>query len=388
MQVFKTFMKVTKKRIPIASIYVIIFIAIGFLMSSNATQTTDFKATKLNVSIIDEDNTYESKALIEYIGKNHDIVEIDDDKDKILDALYYQSVDYVLNIKEGYSEKLAECKTEGLFSNYKMPNSYTGEFFDSQLDEYIKAAEAYITGGMTVSDAVSEAAKMADESAVDVEKVNFSANSNVEYSETLSYYYQYLAYILIAVIITGLCPTLLVFTQSRIKNRTNCSCISPLRQFFEIAAGTAIFVVGVYVLLTAAAFAIYGKEMFNEKGLLALLNGFVFLIFSMVLTMLISVLAPNTNVVNMIANTVSLGMSFLCGVFVPQSLLSDTVLGIGKFMPAYWYVKANDMLSGASGELFSMSKYANYVGIELLFSLVLTCAILIIVKMKRKSKSL
>jgi ABC-2 type transport system permease protein len=46
--------------------------------------------------------------------------------------------------------------------------------------------------------------------------------------------------------------------------------------------------------------------------------------------------------VNVIAN----GMSFICGVFVPQSILSRHVLDFGRFLPAYWYVKANDAISG------------------------------------------
>lgn len=46
---------------------------------------------------------------------------------------------------------------------------------------------------------------------------------------------------------------------------------------------------------------------------------------------------------NAIVNTVSLGSSFLCGVFVQQELLGETVPSIARFLPAYWYVKAVDI---------------------------------------------
>ena len=81
-------------------------------------------------------------------------------------------------------------------------------------------------------------------------------------------------------------------------------------------------------------------------------------------------------------------MSFLCGVFVPQSLLSGVVLNIGKFLPAYWYVRANNMLAGSNGEIFSSKEFMLCIGIELAFSVVLFCVTLIAAKTKQSSKSI
>ena len=106
----------------------------------------------------------------------------------------------------------------------------------------------------------------------------------------------------------------------------------------------------------------------------------------MVFTLFIAALSPGKNAISMIGNVTGLGMSFLCGVFVPQSLLSDTVLSIGKFLPAYWYIKANDMLAGFSTEVFSMNKYWTYVGIECGFSVALFCLTLLVFKLKVRSK--
>jgi ABC-2 type transport system permease protein len=49
----------------------------------------------------------------------------------------------------------------------------------------------------------------------------------------------------------------------------------------------------------------------------------------------------------MISQIVGLGMSFLCGAFIPQTMLGSGVLAIGKLFPVYWYVRATDLLSGA-----------------------------------------
>ena len=41
-------------------------------------------------------------------------------------------------------------------------------------------------------------------------------------------------------------------------------------------------------------------------------------------------------------------MSFICGVFVPHDMLGEGVLKVAKFLPAYWYEKANNMLCGVT----------------------------------------
>jgi ABC-2 type transport system permease protein len=73
----------------------------------------------------------------------------------------------------------------------------------------------------------------------------------------------------------------------------------------------------------------------------------IFGLISAAIAVLISSFNPSENVVSMITQCVGLGMCFLCGVFVPQSMLSEGVLKAARFLPAYWYEKANDILSGA-----------------------------------------
>ena len=161
-------------------------------MTSTASDTNNFTETKLSVSITDLDNTAASRALAEYIGKSNEIVEVENDKDAIMDAVFYRRADIILTINEGYSEKLAKGETDGLFSDYRIPGSYSAEFFDTQLDQYISMITAYTAGGMTVDEAAAKTAELAEKE-ISVETVNFSENANVEFGENITYYYQYLA---------------------------------------------------------------------------------------------------------------------------------------------------------------------------------------------------
>ena len=387
MQVFKTFIKVMKKRLHISMIYIIIFIVIGIVMTASSSDKSGFSDTKLSVSIRELDDTDASRALADYIGNNNEIVKVRNNKDSIMDAVFYRRADIILTVNKGYSEKIANGETTGLFSDYRVPGSYSAELFDSQINRYVKMITACTAGGMEINEATAKTAELAEKE-IKVEKLNFSENSNVEFGDNIMFYYQYLAYILLAIMISGLCPVLLVITRKDIRNRTSCSCLSEVSRMAQIVLGTVIFAVGLYLLLTVVALFLYRSQMLNSKGLFAMLNGFVYLIFTTMLAILISVISPGGKVIDMIANVVSLGMSFLCGVFVPQSVLSETVLNIGKFLPAYWYIKANNMIAGIGGEIFGMRKYMICIGIELAFSVVLFCITLLIARTKKSSRSI
>ena len=148
MQVFKTFMKIMKKHLRTSLIYIIVFLAIGIGMSLSDDKKTGFENSRLNISVIDNDNTEASRALIEFIDKNHTIVEVGNSKDEMLDALYYLRANVILTINEGYAEKLANGETDDLFSDYRVPGTFTAEYFDTQINQYISTINAYTTGGL------------------------------------------------------------------------------------------------------------------------------------------------------------------------------------------------------------------------------------------------
>ena len=51
------------------------------------------------------------------------------------------------------------------------------------------------------------------------------------------------------------------------------------------------------------------------------------------------------NAIHGAVNVVSLGISFISGVFVPKELLGETVKRIASFTPTYWYVEAVNSIS-------------------------------------------
>lgn len=384
MTVFNAFMKVVLKRLRTSMIYIVIFVSICVGLALNSKPADSFTDYTLDISINDLDDTPASRAVAEYIADNHNVVETITDKDDILDSLFYLKTDIVLTINKGYSENLAKGQTDELFSAYRIPDSYYAELFDSQINNYIGIVSSYIAGGDDIEKAVEKAGETAS---LEVEVTNIKASEKSN-SSGITVFFQYIPYILILSLVTAICPSILTMTSNEIRNRTNCSCVSSAKQLIQLVLGTVIVSFSIFLILIIASIALYRGELFTSTGLLALLNAFVFLLFVIMFTLLIAVIAPSPRAVDMIANIFGLGMSFLCGVFVPQYLLSDAVLSVGKFFPAYWYVKANNMLAGVNGYVFTNSDFFTAIAVQLAFTVAIFFITLLISKSRRSAESI
>ena len=69
-------------------------------------------------------------------------------------------------------------------------------------------------------------------------------------------------------------------------------------------------------------------------------------------------------------------MSFLCGSFVPLDVLDSKVQAVGRFLPLYWYIRANSMLCG--DEAYNSGKLAQFMLIQTGFAVVIFMAALIV----------
>ena len=346
----------------------------------------NFQSKELSVCVIDEDNSKASKALTSYLGSIHHLVDLENDPEVLQEHLYYRDINYVLTISKGFEEKLLAGEKEGFVTNVKVPGSSAGYFADQQVTEYIQALQLYLTGGFSIDEAI-EKVSASFANAGEVEAVVFEKET-AEGRKEVFYFYQYLPYIFILLLFAGLAPIIMIFQEKDMQNRINCSAQKLLSRNLELALGCGAYSIGMWFLFMILGTLVYRGSMFTGNALYAMLNSFVFLLISIAMTLFLSCfdLGVNVmNVVNIVANLFGLGMSFLGGVFVPQNMLSDKVLAFSRFLPTYWYVRANNMLAGFSSESFDMHLYWNAIGIQLLFALTAFALTLVASKLKRQA---
>ena len=89
-----------------------------------------------------------------------------------------------------------------------------------------------------------------------------------------------------------------------------------------------------------------------------------------------------------IVNVLSLGLSFISGVFVPQAMLGEPVLRIARFLPTYWYVRCNHLIEKADLTTgFSAGFMSKELGVQLAFTAGLFALAAIIIRRKRTANT-
>lgn len=385
MQVSKAFFTIARKRLLTAFIYIAIYTFIILILSSTAEDSMkdNFSSVSLTIFIADEDQTPASRALCGYLDSLHEIADLNNDEEVLADQMYYRTLDYVLTIPAGFEDSLTSGKKEALLTDVKIPGSTNGYFVDQQISQYVQSLQLYLSGGYSLTEAIAETDKsIAD--AVSVTTVSFETEGSSSDSRVF-YFFQYLPYIFIAILFSGLTPVLVTLNKKSIKNRTTCSALTLTSKNLQLAGCCVVYSLVVWLLFAGLNVLFYGTDCFTANAMLAMLNSLVFLLFTAALALLVSYFAPDDNVINMAANIVGLSMAFLCGIFVPQTMLSPSVLNVGRFLPAYWYIRANNMLAGFGNEVFDLSIYRTCIGIQLLFTAAIFC-ITLLVSRKRKQK--
>ena len=388
MQVFKTFLKIAKKRFPSVLLYYIIFTVIVIALSKigASDHETSFTATKADIYIIDEDDSTASHALSDYLSSMHNPVTLKDtDTMTLQDALYYQEVDYILTIPEGFEEQLTASDAKDFLQISMRKDSSNGYFVDQQVNEYLSSVRLFMAGGFSLSEAVTKSAEALSEGN-DTSILNIEEDNVKGTQIGLTYFFQYLPYVLINMLLLGMTPILITFNQKDLGARISCSSLSLKSKNTQITLGCIVFCLFVWLLFILTALFIYGADsLFSVNGLRSLLNSIMVLLFSVALSLLISTFSLKAQSLSMIANVVSLGLSFLSGIFVPQYLLGKGVLAIAHFLPTYWYVRINSMLGGMSDEILTTGKYWRFIGIQFGFFVAVFCIYLVSSKYQKRS---
>ena len=384
MQAFNGYLKVLKKNLGGAFIYIVIFMVITVCFSnvSEDPVNTAFAMEKLDIAVIDRDNTELSKGFKDYLGTIHNLVEIDDDKEALQDNLFYRNVSYILFIPQGYSDQLTKGNIDHLVENVKVPNSFEGIFMDKQVDQYIKTVAAYVKAGLETDKCLSLTKESLGE-ATEVTKLEAEDKVSAAESNPLLFFYQFFAYVLICIIIIGLGPILLQFSQPDIKRRIDVSSLSLRKKNKQLIAFSFLFSTCVWLAFVLLSMVVYGAKMFTTTGLLCIINSFLYMLVSLSITYLITLLVKKKSALSLISNVVGLGMSFLCGIFVPQQYMSEKVLSVARILPGYWYMDAHNAIGQYGGTTAELQKICADYGIVFGFAIAILAISLVISKVKQ-----
>lgn len=393
MNVFKAYLKLIPAYLSSLIIYIVIFIVL-LNMTINARSGLngggDYLDFNTLAAVIDKDGSEESRAMVKFIEDNPNISVIEVDEDKIQDSLYNRKIEYALTINEGFGEKIAKGQTENILSAEKIEDTSSAMYMETQISSFLDSATMYIKGGFNASEAFKAAAEKSGDG---VEIIRYQRENGWNSENSSAYFFfNFLPYILLMMIMPMLTPTFASFMNSDMRSRTLCSPINPVSYTTQIVLGAFLVCMSVLVILLGAGTVISGGGIFNETFVYSLLQMIIFTLFSLSVSVLVGILCSESKKTaslasSIVSNVLGLGMSFLCGVFVSQSLLGEEILNIGKLFPAYWYVRANNMLYGADGAVFDKSEVMMCIGIEALFAAAIFAVALLVSGIKKGKSS-
>lgn len=347
MTVFKTFWKVVNKYKGTIIGYTVMLLVFGTLSMSSSDVTSDFKSSKPDVIIVDNDKSVLSNNLVKYFNDNANILNIDLEEEKIDDALFYRDANYVIYIDEGYEDEVLNGNDPLI--KIKSSGDYSSSLAEMLLERYLKTQDV-LHDEFSDKNILVEKINNSLENSANVElatKINTSELSN------MSRYYNFASYSIIAVVMFIICLVLSSFNEESVKKRTIVSSMNYKKYNKYIMLSSILYVLFVVILYTILGSIVFGNIMFSKRGLIYILNTLIFAIVALALSLLVSTLVNKKEAVSGIVNVVSLSQAFLCGAFIPVMWMPDSVLKIAHVLPAYYYINSNELL--ASLEVLNFS---------------------------------
>ena len=371
MTAFKLLMKVLKAKITSVVLYGLIFLIISTVNYFNSNSNEQFVLSKHRIILYDNDQSELSKEFCGYLADKCEIASL---PESVMDSetsqrklLYYTTIHDVVYINKGFGEKILDMKSEPekLVTVKNVHNN--DELLSLHTNNFINAVRGYLLAGKSGSEAVSLAAEALKNTAdVKIESFEKSSGSNI------GQYFGMLPYVAISMIMSALSPVLFAIYRRDIYFRTACSCINQTRFTMEVSLAGFTLVTVLWAIFMGVGLIFNGGMLIGRENLV-FINSFVLYIMSACLSILVSVLRKNIRVVDFLNQIFGLGMCFLCGVFVPMQYLSPSVVSAAKFLPVYYYVRANSLIFD---EAFSTHKFVVCIGVQLLFAAAfLACAI-------------
>ena len=347
MIVFKAFWKVVNKYKGTIIGYTVMLLVFGTLSMSSNDVTDDFKSSKPDVIIVDNDKSVLSNNLVKYFNDNANILNIDLEEEKIDDALFYRDANYVIYIDEGYEDEVLNGNNPLI--KIKSSGDYSSSLAEMLLERYLKT-QRVLHDEFSDKNILVEKINNSLENSANVElatKINTSELSN------MSRYYNFASYSIIAVVMFIICLVLSSFNEESVKKRTIVSSMNYKKYNKYIMLSSILYVLFVVILYTILGSIVFGNIMFSKRGLIYILNTLIFAIVALALSLLVSTLVNKKEAVSGIVNVVSLSQAFLCGAFIPVMWMPDSVLKLAHVFPAYYYINSNELL--ASLEVLNFS---------------------------------
>lgn len=386
MPLFRAYFKIIRGSALMLTVILAVFTIQVVLFSSGAPQGVagGFEPTRVPIAVINRDERAPlARGLADYLARNSDAVSLPDNEERLQDALFYREVHYVAIIPPGFSSDFMAGR-DCTVRKVTVPGSADSYYVDLAVDRFLNTARRHRFYGQEGSQARLVQLTAAD-LALDTPVAMKSSGAAVSHRGCAGYF-AYCAFGLLAMIMTGISQVMIAFNERDLHLRNLVAPLSRRSMNLQLAAGHGAFALGCWVILLLGGFLLHGNSLLDSgSGGLYALNTLVFAAVCAAIGFLVGGAVKSHGAQVGVINVVALGLSFLGGVFVPQAVMSGSVLAVARYLPSYWFMRANEAIEllGFSGG-GRPAAYSSIL-IQLGFALALFSVALFLGKERRKA---
>lgn len=317
MTVYKTFFKVVNKYKFLIIIYTAMLILFAGFNMQTSQNSTNFVAEKPDVLIINNDKEQKlSKNLVEYIEKNSNIVDIENDEEARNDALFYRDVSYIIYIPENYSKDFLNGLNPEI--NIKSAGDAGSSYAEMMLTRYIKVANIYQKELQNEDELI----KTINETLEKEAETEITSKLDTDNLTRAAFYYNFMNYSILAGCVYVICIIISSFREEKIRKRTVISSVNYKKFNRQLLVSNGALALILWFLYVVLSFILIGDIMFTAHGLILIANSFVFSICSLTIAFLIANLINNKNAINGIINVVALRFKLFMWCFCASRMVA------------------------------------------------------------------
>ena len=317
MTVYKTFFKVVNKYKFLIIIYTAMLILFAGFNMQTSQNSTNFVAEKPDVLIINNDKEQKlSKNLVEYIEKNSNIVDIENDEEARNDALFYRDVSYIIYIPENYSKDFLNGLNPEI--NIKSAGDAGSSYAEMMLTRYIKVANIYQKELQNEDELI----KTINETLEKEAETEITSKLDTDNLSRAVFYYNFMNYSILAGCVYVICIIISSFREEKIRKRTVISSMNYKKFNRQLLVSNGALAFILWLLYVVLSFILIGDIMFTTHGLILIANSFIFSVCSLTIAFLIANLINNKNAINGIINVVALRFKLFMWCFCASRMVA------------------------------------------------------------------
>lgn len=392
MRVSKLFYKILYYRKTGILIYFFIFLSIFMMIASQMKDqiNQEVEIRKLKVLVFDHDKSTLSKGLVDYLYKKNDEVEIEEEDDKIKDAIFENRLDYALIIPKGFENSLGKSEKIPVKTLTGIDKQNTA-LIDRQINSYLGIYQGYkgVYGGeLTPSDKTYVRDKMEKVLDVDI-KASLLEKNNKDLVNfvALNYFLRFMDYIVISVLFLSIGGIVTKLELANLKRRELISGFSDKRRTWEVFLSSYGFTSVFWLFLVLVGLAFSSFSLLQEKVVLWMLfSSYIHALSFSSLVLFVAQIFRSQRLISFLSSLLSLAISFGTGIFVPREFVWKPLLKVSMLFPTGWDIRNNYHIEEVSSALENFNKNMIIESIAIMVMMALVFLILTLIVRKTQER--